>query len=441
MPNGTGLGSTDVLIELRLRPGDYRFRSVLRAVDANHLVRRGRVHRVPHLSLYGDFHVRKSQLHTLRTLVARTCSSYNSLPYLVDSYDWHTSEEGKVIAFGIKPSPQLLAFRNALAHALRKDFPSEKPWDRPDYSEPWFHVTIAHKLPPNEFERVWEYLNEGRGGRTLEEPRHVSRVRPYLPLEALRVTILDKGRIDREYDLAQHKLLSRQEALDWREWCRTYRAYRLASGQELERPGVLRRLVSRSRKKGTFFISDLHLDHANIIRYGSRPFCKDVKEMNRVLVSNWNLTVANNDVVYYLGDLTFGKDRRPSSFWWPRLRGEKTFVKGNHDDDTVRTVTSDKLVVKDPNEGEEKAFAIVHDPNEMPRELREWVETKGAWTIHGDKHNNDVRSFPFVNGEKRTINVSAEVVGYRPVSLDHILSMKLNSVERLDTCASAPIRR
>lgn len=167
MPNGKGLGSTNVLIELRIRPGDYRFRSVIRAIEANHLVHRGKIHRVPHLSLYGSVQVHRPNLPLLRALVAKTCGKYRSLPYLVDNYDSHSSEEGGVIAFRIKPSAELLAFREELARALRKDFPSEKPWDNPKHSEPWFHITIGHKLPQDEFDRVWAYLNGARTDRAL----------------------------------------------------------------------------------------------------------------------------------------------------------------------------------------------------------------------------------------------------------------------------------
>ena len=41
----------------------------------------------------------------------------------------------------------------------------------------------------------------------------------------------------------------------------------------------------------TFFTSDTHFGHANIIRLCNRPF-QNVEEMNEVLIENWNKVVS-----------------------------------------------------------------------------------------------------------------------------------------------------
>ena len=74
----------------------------------------------------------------------------------------------------------------------------------------------------------------------------------------------------------------------------------------------------------TFFTSDQHFGHFNIIRLCSRPF-GTVEEMDEALLSKWNAKVKADDTVYILGDLFFraakvepilkaGKDGRKHRF-------------------------------------------------------------------------------------------------------------------------------
>ena len=51
----------------------------------------------------------------------------------------------------------------------------------------------------------------------------------------------------------------------------------------------------------TFFTSDTHFNHANIIRFCNRPFI-DVAQMNETLIANWNKVVGEDDTVFHLGD-------------------------------------------------------------------------------------------------------------------------------------------
>lgn len=84
----------------------------------------------------------------------------------------------------------------------------------------------------------------------------------------------------------------------------------------------------------TFFTSDTHFGHANIIRFCNRPF-KNVEEMDEALIENWNLVVSEDDTVFHLGDFAFGG----SNVWKsiiPRLNGHINLIIGNHDRKNLR---------------------------------------------------------------------------------------------------------
>jgi calcineurin-like phosphoesterase family protein len=178
-----------------------------------------------------------------------------------------------------------------------------------------------------------------------------------------------------------------------------------------------------------YLTSDLHLDHANIIHYCARPFlASDVNEMNSVLIDNWNHVIHDLNTVYFLGDLAFGRGARPAEYWLSKLKGKIQFIRGNHE---YGVKNSQEYAILNH---QDHRFLLVHDPKNFPIKWDSWV-------IHGHVHNNDVKNYPFINGEKKTINVSVELTNYRPVSLDYILSLDLDSIERMDTIDSIPKRK
>ncbi len=93
----------------------------------------------------------------------------------------------------------------------------------------------------------------------------------------------------------------------------------------------------------TFFISDNHFYHTNIIKYCNRPWNsgkdeagnivvtdKNVTEMNNEMIARWNLVVGKNDTVWNLGDFAFGKKEHIPELL-SRLNGKINLVLGNHD--------------------------------------------------------------------------------------------------------------
>jgi len=152
-----------------------------------------------------------------------------------------------------------------------------------------------------------------------------------------------------------------------------------------------------------YLISDLHLGHANIIRYCNRPF-RNVGEMNRTLIRNWNAVVEPENTVFFLGDLCFGRDSGTPESWLKRLAGQIVFIRGSHDNG----IPEDSTFLYEIVSVGSLLLYLVHNAYDAPQD---W----DGWIVHGHNHNKR----PFIDGKR--INVSAEVIGYRPISLAAII--------------------
>lgn len=160
-------------------------------------------------------------------------------------------------------------------------------------------------------------------------------------------------------------------------------------------------------------ISDLHLDHRNIIDYCDRPF-ESVEAMNERLVENWQRAIDPGDVVLYGGDLTIRESTGALLDWLEELPGELVFLLGNHDGVVLDERDSVQFVDEFRFEHRNVPFHAVHDPADGPSNPRGWV-------LHGHHHNNWPDRFPFVNHENRHVNVSVELLDYRPLSTDRLV--------------------
>ena len=91
----------------------------------------------------------------------------------------------------------------------------------------------------------------------------------------------------------------------------------------------------------TFFVSDTHFGHTNIIKYCNRPF-NNTDEMDEALINNWNAKVPKDSTVYHLGDFAWG-----SINYWEKIReqlnGEIILIYGNHDEKYINNKLMYKL--------------------------------------------------------------------------------------------------
>lgn len=183
-------------------------------------------------------------------------------------------------------------------------------------------------------------------------------------------------------------------------------------------------------EKSFYLISDTHFNHKNIIKLCNRPF-PNVGVMNSYMKTEWNKVVNSGDLVRCLGDFVctpkvvpLNKAQANVKFWINSLNGDIKFISGNHDYGLKHAKNFELLLYKG------YWLFLTHDPGKAP--WGPFLDGRG-WVIHGHHHNNDTKDFPFINGLTRTINVSAELIDYRPISIDYLLSLPLESIIKMET--------
>jgi 2'-5' RNA ligase len=293
---------------------------------------RSRHRPVPHISLVGSFNTTDER--RLVNDFKNICKKQGLIHFNVAGFD--TFENNRVIFLDIQPDKKMEMFRRELSTTLQP-YCRMKPYDLEEKFS--FHTTITMKLNPAKFEQVKKYISK----KTKSNYKHV----------LLRATLIKNQIILCEYDFLLKKLLNRREAKN-----RTILSYTFDELKkyldekhnhtfndfspektdkvtvEIDLDAVKKSYFSRIKnlfgKRNVFLISDTHFDHTNIIRYCNRPF-KSTSEMNHVIISNWNKTIRKKDIVFFLGDLRFGRGSRETDYWLKRLNGRIYFLNGNHE--------------------------------------------------------------------------------------------------------------
>ena len=179
--------------------------------------------------------------------------------------------------------------------------------------------------------------------------------------------------------------------------------------------------------------ADLHLGHANIIRYCRRPF-EAVADMDERLVDRWNDRVSDGDTVLVLGDVALGPITSSLGLV-RRLAGHKVLVAGNHDRcwvgngrkaagwhgryldvgfAEVRQGTIDLEVAGQPVRAGH--FPYEGDSHDEDRFTSHRPEDDGRWLLHGHVHDR-------WRQRGRMINVGVDAWDYRPVSEDEVAAL------------------
>lgn len=219
-----------------------------------------------------------------------------------------------------------------------------------------------------------------------------------------------------------------------------------------QRPGDLNACVSGTEKSFTgrvFWISDLHLFHSNILSFvgkEKRPF-EDMETMNEVLVANILDTIQKDDILIFVGDITFEK---PDSGTYPKTNeilkevwsscAYTINIVGNHD-------VNKKMELMDLHFDETRAsltldysgrpILVTHYPVSM-----KVLDLKAdALNIHGHTHS-DISEAPIVEalypsnyaGLYRHLSACVESNELRPIDLGKMISQNSGKNFSRDSC-------
>jgi calcineurin-like phosphoesterase family protein len=198
----------------------------------------------------------------------------------------------------------------------------------------------------------------------------------------------------------------------------------------------------KHKAKQTWFISDTHFDHKNILEYSDRPF-DTVPEMNETIISNIKKYVRKGDILIVVGDFQLGAKKEALREY---IRQIKTtgctlvLVRGNHDykNSEMINLGFDVSVDRLDLEIAHERVSVTHFPYRQPvfkylyyclmnylfgkKYPRKWWKERYYWKklpfrekyhIHGHTHGDKIMN-------EFQINVSCEAVNYTPINIQKI---------------------
>ena len=186
----------------------------------------------------------------------------------------------------------------------------------------------------------------------------------------------------------------------------------------------------------TYFTSDQHFGHFNIIRLSHRPFVS-ADEMDEAMVAKWNAKVNAADTIYVLGDLFFRSANVEPIL--NRLNGRKHLVLGNHDHSWTGKVRlgdyfESVQMMKEIDLGCAPA-TLCHYP------MLSYPQARRGYMIYGHIHNNTGDDYwPLIMRRPRMLNAGVDVNGFEPVTFEELVSNNARFHQRhAETALSNPL--
>ena len=188
----------------------------------------------------------------------------------------------------------------------------------------------------------------------------------------------------------------------------------------------------------TFFISDLHFNHENIISFDKRPF-RDKTHMFYSMIARWNDIVSPEDTVYILGDFAWDREAGSIASILKKLNGTKHMILGNHDacyDDkrVIDALNGGTITTYKEIEVDDKLVVLSHFPIASWKHMQgDMYHNNGTIHLYGHVHMTDefylYEEYLQMMRDKKKYPMEAYNVGamlpymnYAPKTLEEIIS-------------------
>lgn len=184
------------LIEFRFQSARVKNYLKRRIFEINRKFKVGKRKHVPHITLVGPITTRNEK--KLISDFTKICSETKLMKFKLKGFG--TFDNNRVVYVNIDPSKRLNDFRIKLTNTMKSYCNLQSKDSEKDPEKFGYHSTIAMKLSPSKFKAIKRYINR--------------KSKPNYSQFVMRVTLLKRGRILREYDFLQRRLLNRRQSLN-----------------------------------------------------------------------------------------------------------------------------------------------------------------------------------------------------------------------------------
>jgi calcineurin-like phosphoesterase family protein len=194
-----------------------------------------------------------------------------------------------------------------------------------------------------------------------------------------------------------------------------------------------------------WFTADLHLGHANIIKYCQRPFlspeerervrqdargrwslsAETVRRHDDGLLEAINSRVGASDILWVLGDFCWGTLEEATGYRDRIHCRHVHLVWGNHDHQSIRPLFEDAI-----EQGMFRAEGQDVWLNHYP--MRSWNRSfHGTWHLYGHVHGR-LAAEDAANDWTLTKDIGVDACDYRPWSMDDLRAYMAPRLEKFD---------